>query len=92
VTGYLDGLATRLDELAHGARPGSTRDRRRLASHVGPPTMDPALRPRPNGRRAVKREIRALVSEMATANSLWGAPRIHGDLRTLGVDVSERTL
>jgi hypothetical protein len=27
---------------------------------------------------------------MATANPLWGAPRIHGELRTLGVNVSER--
>ena len=37
-------------------------------------------------------EIRTLVREMATANPLWGAPRIHGELRTLGVDVSERTV
>src|SRR5437870_5334587 len=29
---------------------------------------------------------------MATANPSWGAPRIHGELRTLGVDVSERTV
>ena len=48
--------------------------------------------PRPNGRPPVTREIRALVREMATANPLWGAPRIHGELRTLGVDVSERTV
>jgi len=40
----------------------------------------------------VTQEIRALVREMATANPLWGAPRIHGELRTLGVDVSERTV
>ena len=26
------------------------------------------------------------------ANPLWGAPRIHGELRTLGVDLSERTV
>jgi putative transposase len=26
---------------------------------------------------------------MASANPLWGAPRIHGELRTLGIDVSE---
>jgi hypothetical protein len=32
------------------------------------------------------------VRDMATANPLWGAPRIHGELRTLGVDVSERTV
>jgi putative transposase len=29
---------------------------------------------------------------MATANPLWGAPRIHGELRILGIDVSERTV
>jgi hypothetical protein len=29
---------------------------------------------------------------MVTANPLWGAPRIHGELQTLGVDVSERTV
>jgi hypothetical protein len=28
---------------------------------------------------------------MSTANPLWGAPRIHGELR-VGVDVSERTV
>jgi len=26
---------------------------------------------------------------MATANPLWGAPRIHGELQTLGIDISE---
>ena len=49
-------------------------------------------RPRPTGRPPVTREIRGLVREMATANPLWGAPRIHGELRTLRVDVSERTV
>ena len=48
--------------------------------------------PRAKGRPPVAREIRALVREMATANPLWGAPRIHGELRTLGVGVSERTV
>ena len=28
---------------------------------------------------------------MATANGLWGAPRIHGELLKLGFTVSERT-
>jgi hypothetical protein len=38
------------------------------------------------------REIRALVSEVATANPLWGAPRIHGALAKLAIDVSERAV
>ena len=29
---------------------------------------------------------------MASANPLWGAPRIHGELGALGVDISERTV
>ena len=46
----------------------------------------------PSGRPPVHAEIRALVARMATANPLWGAPRIHGELRKLGVDVAERTV
>ena len=49
-------------------------------------------KPRRDGRRPIGAEIRVLVREMAMANPLWGAPRIHGELRTLGVDVSERTV
>jgi hypothetical protein len=37
-------------------------------------------------------EIRALVREVAAANPLWGATRIHGELLVLGVDISERTV
>ena len=37
-------------------------------------------------------EIRALITRMATANPLWGAPRIHGELLKLGIDVAERTV
>jgi len=29
---------------------------------------------------------------MAQANPLWGAPRIHGELQKLGIDVAERTV
>ena len=32
------------------------------------------------GRPPVNAEIRALITRMATANPLWGAPRIHGEL------------
>ena len=47
---------------------------------------------RPGGRPPLDQRIRVLVRDMAAANPLWGAPRIHGELRTLGVDVSERTV
>jgi len=44
------------------------------------------------GRPPVHHEIRTLVSRMAEANPLWGAPRIHGELLKLGIDVAERTI
>jgi len=44
------------------------------------------------GRPPVSAEIAALVRTMAAANPLWGAPRIHGELLKLGIDVAERTV
>ena len=44
------------------------------------------------GRPSTAAEIRALVRRMATENSTWGAPRIHGELLMLGYIVSERTV
>ncbi len=44
------------------------------------------------GRPPISPEIRALVTRMAAANPLWGAPRIHGELLKLGIDVAERTV
>jgi len=44
------------------------------------------------GRPPVDLEIAKLVRTMALANPLWGAPRIHGELLKLGLDVSQRTV
>jgi hypothetical protein len=44
------------------------------------------------GRPEALPEIRALIMKMAAANPLWGAPRIHGELLKLGIEVSERTV
>jgi putative transposase len=44
------------------------------------------------GRPRVSRQIRALVVRIVQANPLWGAPRIHGELQKLGIDVAERTV
>ena len=44
------------------------------------------------GRPTVHAEIKTLITRMATANPLWGAPRIHGELLKLGIDVAERTV
>lgn len=44
------------------------------------------------GRPAVEREIRDLVRRMSRENPLWGAPRIHAELRLLGLDAAESTV
>ena len=46
----------------------------------------------PGGRPIMDREIRVLIKVMARDNSLWGAPRIHGELLKLGFDVSQSTV
>jgi putative transposase len=44
------------------------------------------------GRPTVPHEIRGLIRELSTANPLWGAPRIHGELQKLGILVSQSTV
>src|SRR5712664_506149 len=44
---------------------------------------------RPAGHPPVDAAIKALVRRMTAANPLWGAPRIHGELLKLGIDVAE---
>ena len=44
------------------------------------------------GRRKLSKEVRDLIFQMVSENPTWGAPRIHGELLMLGLDVSERTI
>jgi hypothetical protein len=44
------------------------------------------------GRPAVSWEIRKLIREMSIANPLWGAPRIHGELLKLGIDIGQTSV
>jgi transposase InsO family protein len=44
------------------------------------------------GRPKVPVEIRQLIREMSLANRLWGAPRIHGELLKLGIEVAQSTV
>src|SRR6266481_4999353 len=44
------------------------------------------------GRPRIPGEIRRLIREMSLANRLWGAPRIHGELLKLGIDVAQSTV
>jgi transposase InsO family protein len=47
---------------------------------------------RRTGRPIVPLEIRKLIREMSIANPLWGAPRIHGELLKLGIDVGQTSV
>jgi len=40
----------------------------------------------------VDREIRDLIRQMSSANLLWGAPRIQGELLKLGIEISQATV
>jgi hypothetical protein len=44
------------------------------------------------GRPRVSTEVRELIREISMANPLWGAPRIHGELLKLGIDVGQTTV
>ena len=71
-------------DVLHVARPetvirwhreGFRRQWARKCRKVGRPPIDP--------------QIRGLIRRMCEANPLWGAPRIHGELMKLGINVSE---
>jgi len=44
------------------------------------------------GRPAISAEIRALIRCMSRENPSWGAPRIHGELLKLGIDIGETSV
>jgi Integrase core domain len=47
---------------------------------------------RRGGRPTVPPEIHRLIHEMSIANPLWGAPRIHGELLKLGIDIGQTSV
>ena len=61
--------------------------RRRFREHWTKLSDRPRL-----GRPPISAETAALIRKMAATNPLWGAPRIHGELLKLGIDVAERTV
>jgi len=44
------------------------------------------------GRPVIDVEVRNLIRRVSSANPLWGAPRVHGELLKLGIDVSQATV
>jgi putative transposase len=43
-------------------------------------------------RPKTSKEVRDLIPKMSKENPLWGAPRIHGELLKLGIDISQATV
>src|SRR6267143_6866127 len=48
-------------------------------------------RPR-GGRPQIDTEVRALIRRMSVENLLWGAPRIHGELLKLAIEVAQSSV
>jgi transposase InsO family protein len=44
------------------------------------------------GRPVISREVRDLIRKMCRQNPGWGAPRIHGELLKLGIDIGETSV
>ena len=42
-----------------------------------------------SGRLAAPKDVRELIRKVSRKNPLWGAPRIHGELLKLGIDIGE---
>ena len=40
----------------------------------------------------VPADVRQLIRKMSRENPLWGAPRIHGELLKLGIEVGETSV
>ena len=49
-------------------------------------------RKRGPGRPKVSRDVRALIRKMSLSNPGWGAPRIHGELLKLGIDIGQTSV
>jgi putative transposase len=44
------------------------------------------------GRPVISHEVRELIRKMCRENPCWGAPRIHGELLKLGIDIGESSV
>ena len=47
---------------------------------------------RRRGRPVIPSDVRLLIRRMSKDNPLWGAPRVHGELLKLGIDVRQATV
>ena len=75
---------------------GSENARRKYAGypcgHLGDFDVPLRLSQKEPGRPAISRELRTLIRDVSIANPHWGAPRIVGELRKLGITVAKSTI
>src|SRR5207248_8794572 len=89
----LDVALEAVGAVARDAQCGPSRDRDSLAqAHGFRAFWNWKSRRGGTGRPPVDCQVARLVRTMALANHLWGAPRIHGELLKLGLDISQRTV
>ena len=87
------GLAVaRVGRLALGARYREAGNGNRLAPQPFRLFWTWKIRRGKPGRPPVPREVRDLVRRMSRENPGWGAPRIHGELLKLGINVGETSV
>src|ERR1700680_4581720 len=77
--------------LAPMSADGATRHGHRLAPESFRLVLDMEVTC-PPGRPKTTAEIRDLIRRMSHANPLWGAPRVHGELLNLGIEVAQPTV
>jgi hypothetical protein len=85
-------FASPLAQLALCLDHCQTGDGHRLAPRRIPLVFEVESRQGRRGRPRVTVETRQLIRQMSRDNPLWGAPRIHGELLKLGIDIAETSV
>ena len=89
------GLAS-VDSGQAGSSRSSSCNRRRSSAGIAPGSSCIGNGSRGSGSVSEEgqraEELRELIFRMVAENPTWGAPRIHGELKMLGFDLSERTV
>jgi hypothetical protein len=81
-----------MERLAICSGHRQTGHRDRVAPQELASVLDMKVRRGQPGRPAVSKSVRELIRKLSRENVLWGAPRIHGELLKLGIDIGETSV